>query len=222
MKKCSRCKEIKNDKEYFKNRKNKDGLQKKCKICLMYLQKESRKNNQKKNLSAVDTPKTKICSKCKIEKESIEFHKATIRKDGLDYHCKDCSSKRGRQFTLDNGFCRTTKLFNESISHKIKHNNACWINSLVSQSKFLGYPTEFICAMDDCSNQAIHYHHLKYDSRNTEDPISIITPLCRDCHDLFHIREREGIDLTDKILTLIELEYIKGSKPNIKFLKERL
>lgn len=177
---------------------------------------------RKKNLSAVDTPKTKICSKCKIEKESIEFHKATIRKDGLDYHCKDCSSKRGRQFTLDNGFCRTTKLFNESISHKIKHNNACWINSLVSQSKFLGYPTEFICAMDDCSNQAIHYHHLKYDSRNTEDPISIITPLCRDCHDLFHIREREGIDLTDKILTLIELEYIKGSKPNIKFLKERL
>ncbi len=34
---------------------------------------------------------TKICNKCKVEKELIWFNKNNRRKDGLDNHCKDCT-----------------------------------------------------------------------------------------------------------------------------------
>lgn len=37
---------------------------------------------------------TKICSKCKIEKELSEFHKHAKTKDGLRYMCRNCRSTR--------------------------------------------------------------------------------------------------------------------------------
>lgn len=36
----------------------------------------------------------KICTKCGEEKSLSEFHKDSTRKDGLDFHCKACKSKR--------------------------------------------------------------------------------------------------------------------------------
>jgi len=33
----------------------------------------------------------KVCSKCKVEKEMIEFHKGNKFKDGLQYICKKCN-----------------------------------------------------------------------------------------------------------------------------------
>ena len=44
--------------------------------------------------------KMKICSKCKIEKSVVEFHKDKSRKDGLNNTCKMCvieNVKRWRQ-----------------------------------------------------------------------------------------------------------------------------
>ena len=37
--------------------------------------------------------KTKICSKCKIVKDTKEFSKSKKEKDGLQYHCKKCQNK---------------------------------------------------------------------------------------------------------------------------------
>lgn len=34
----------------------------------------------------------KVCSKCKEEKDSVDFFKNKNKKDGLDYHCKMCKS----------------------------------------------------------------------------------------------------------------------------------
>lgn len=48
---------------------------------------------------------TKICSKCKIEKEFIEFSKRKIEKDGLNRQCKECikiySRKYDKQYRMD-------------------------------------------------------------------------------------------------------------------------
>jgi len=40
--------------------------------------------------------KTKICPKCKIEKELSEFSKNNRNKDKLCYNCKDCRNKSGQ------------------------------------------------------------------------------------------------------------------------------
>jgi len=36
---------------------------------------------------------TKICSKCKEEKEICEFNKDKTRKDGFENKCKECKKK---------------------------------------------------------------------------------------------------------------------------------
>jgi len=47
----------------------------------------------------------KICSKCKKSKENGEFHKTKASKDGLQYICKECTSK----------YKRSTKAFDYTI-----------------------------------------------------------------------------------------------------------
>jgi len=44
---------------------------------------------------------TKICSKCRIEKDVSEFHKSRDKKDGLASWCKMCCSERNKQRTKD-------------------------------------------------------------------------------------------------------------------------
>lgn len=45
---------------------------------------------------------SKVCSKCKSEKDESEFGKDATRKDGLHYWCKECVRKQGRKYYLDN------------------------------------------------------------------------------------------------------------------------
>lgn len=46
--------------------------------------------------------KTKICTKCNIEKEIKEFSKKKENKDGLDYWCKDCKKEYDKKRYLKN------------------------------------------------------------------------------------------------------------------------
>ena len=46
--------------------------------------------------------KTKVCAKCKIEKDVDEFHKRTISKDGLKRICKECSRIEKLKYRLEN------------------------------------------------------------------------------------------------------------------------
>lgn len=39
---------------------------------------------------------TKICSKCKLEKENTEFRKCAKAKDSLKYYCKSCDDEYGK------------------------------------------------------------------------------------------------------------------------------
>ena len=40
----------------------------------------------------------KTCSKCKVEKETVEFYKDKSRKGGLSYICKICSSAKSSKY----------------------------------------------------------------------------------------------------------------------------
>jgi len=45
------------------------------------------------NTSDLEGVKTKVCSKCKIEKPVDGFHKCIGRKDGLDFYCRLCKKE---------------------------------------------------------------------------------------------------------------------------------
>lgn len=44
----------------------------------------------------------KICTKCKVEKETTEFYKRTISPDGLRPNCKLCQKEIDKQYRLEN------------------------------------------------------------------------------------------------------------------------
>lgn len=46
--------------------------------------------------------KTKVCSKCNIEKSVEEFGKSKSSKDGLLYCCKKCNNERGKKYRKEN------------------------------------------------------------------------------------------------------------------------
>ena len=59
---------------------------------------------------------SKICSKCKLEKDESEFYANKRKADGLDYYCKDCRNgksnapaKRHRNGHHKGDGCRDTK-----------------------------------------------------------------------------------------------------------------
>jgi hypothetical protein len=45
---------------------------------------------------------TKVCTKCKEEKNVCEFGKLKTSKDGLLYSCKDCNNKRSSEYRKNN------------------------------------------------------------------------------------------------------------------------
>lgn len=55
--------------------------------------------------------KTKICSKCKKEKDIKEFSKDRTTKDGLRYWCKECVSKYNKEFHQKNKEKHTDKYY---------------------------------------------------------------------------------------------------------------
>jgi len=45
---------------------------------------------------------TKVCSKCKVEKQVCEFGNSKLSKDGLLYSCKKCNNKRSVDYRKNN------------------------------------------------------------------------------------------------------------------------
>ena len=44
----------------------------------------------------------KTCNCCGVEKPKTEFYKNKSRKDGFEYHCKECSSQQKKKYYTDN------------------------------------------------------------------------------------------------------------------------
>jgi hypothetical protein len=68
---------------------------------------------------------TKVCSKCKENKNVCEFGNLKSSKDGLLYSCKECNNKRGKNYhskNLDKHSVRLKKYYTENIeTQQLKH-----------------------------------------------------------------------------------------------------
>ena len=102
QKRCSKCEKQKDESEFGKNRKNKDGVRCRCKECMRvdmqerYKQKRGsvKKYNKYKDLHRVaGGVKQKRCGKCKKWKAENQYYKHNRHKDGLSVWCKECANK---------------------------------------------------------------------------------------------------------------------------------
>lgn len=82
MKTCTKCKEIKCDTEFHKNKRTADGLADYCKPCKSAY---GKRNKYERTLN------DKKCSVCNEIKPPSEYHSHTSSTDGLQGRCKSCS-----------------------------------------------------------------------------------------------------------------------------------
>lgn len=190
MKKCIKCGEEKEDSEFHKRKASKDGLQRLCKKCDYMDRNKLHKLTQRNNLCSELSVELKLCTKCKVYKSSNLFSLSRRNLDGLHNWCKLC-----------------TKLYQRSRV-KVRtyvDRNSDKVNNLI-RKKSLAKPSIYICAFGGCNTTAIQYHHIKYDDINNRDNVSIITPVCRYHHNVVEIYKNDGIDLSNKFSTRIQIE----------------
>ncbi|HUU20562.1 MAG TPA: hypothetical protein VMW72_25670 [Sedimentisphaerales bacterium] len=102
QKHCTKCKKWKDEIQFSKDSKNKDGLGYDCKDCVRAHMRE-RLKKEGKGLKqyyrheechrVVGGVKQKRCRRCKSWKTESEFYKGRSCKDGLQLWCKACSNK---------------------------------------------------------------------------------------------------------------------------------
>ncbi len=102
MKLCRKCKKQKDESDFGKNRKRKDGLKYWCKDCeRAYIRERYKKegkglkkyNRYEECHRVVDGVKQKLCKRCKRWKADSNFYKGRRQKDGLSSWCKVCANK---------------------------------------------------------------------------------------------------------------------------------
>lgn len=107
LKRCAKCKELKDETEFYRHSETKDGLNSKCKLCVSVYSREHYKNNKEKILrqrkryaeqckianEKIILTGEKRCSRCGEIKSIKEFHLQNNKPSGLRSHCKRCRAE---------------------------------------------------------------------------------------------------------------------------------
>ncbi|MHC4623510.1 MAG: hypothetical protein ACYS4W_06360 [Planctomycetota bacterium] len=102
MKRCTKCKKVKQPSEFYKKGRNKDGLSYWCKSCESeYARKRYNKEGRRLKKyyryeechRVVDGVKEKRCRRCGMWKAESRYYKKGKHKDGLAVWCKECADK---------------------------------------------------------------------------------------------------------------------------------
>ena len=102
QKRCTKCKEWKDESKFGKQRRSKDGLRHWCFECRNKRRRkyyDRHRKTTRRNYSyeeahrVVGGVKQKRCPKCKRWKAESKFSGAQGRKDGLATQCRNCASK---------------------------------------------------------------------------------------------------------------------------------
>lgn len=212
MKKCTKCMEEKEESEFSKNKGERDGLNYWCKKCVREKKKSYIENNFTGGVSDI-THKT--CSKCKEVKSIDSFGLQRSNKDGYSSWCKDCRRNVINDFRERVGGSSTYSKRNKDSANKRR--NSIRIGSLIQKNR-LDKPTTFLCSNVKCTEIAEEYHHLRYDDVENGDNVSIITPLCRRCHNMI---EDENLSPSVQVSLKIQIEcFGQGKKSHITYLKD--
>ncbi len=108
MKRCGRCKKLKDEAEFNKDSYSKDGLRYWCRKCVRdYDRRKYRKKKgghvkryfrYEESHRIVSGIKEKRCSCCRKWRAGTDFRKDPCHKDGLAHHCKKCEREHSRTY----------------------------------------------------------------------------------------------------------------------------
>jgi 5-methylcytosine-specific restriction endonuclease McrA len=95
MKKCTVCDKfyVYIDDNFSKLSRSKDGYRSYCKTCQSEYNK---KRLEKIRDTKKDTPESKTCARCNVEKLACQFYKTKYSISGLYFICKECDDVRTR------------------------------------------------------------------------------------------------------------------------------
>jgi len=111
---------------------------------------------------------TKICTKCKIEKEICEFHKHSGHKDGFATQCKDCKKNYDKNNRLKNikKLAKQQKTWRKQNPAKVKKLLKKWReNHKEKIQKYREDNKEYFRIYRKLNNKSIlNYFHKRYNS----------------------------------------------------------
>ncbi len=153
QKRCGKCKELKDESEFRKNRSRKDGFCVWCKKCSRnYARKRYLENSKhfrrylryEESHRTNDGMKQKRCSKCKKWKDESKFGKFRYSKDGLNYACKDCRRTYAREHNTKEGKGLKKKYYIYEECHRVedgvKQKRCCRCKRWKAESDFYKEP----------------------------------------------------------------------------------
>jgi hypothetical protein len=84
---------------FFKNKSERDGVNRLCKNCyLTGVYGDDRKQRKKVVIPPFDVLTEKWCNLCESVKKHTDFHRANYTKDGLNSNCKECKKKQKQDY----------------------------------------------------------------------------------------------------------------------------
>jgi hypothetical protein len=98
-KECNVCHQLKPLSEFFKAKNNKDKLMYLCKECLAKRLKKYRSKWTEERTQRMVILSKKKCHRCHKIKPITEFQKAKYNKDGFSHLCRECSSRKYREYS---------------------------------------------------------------------------------------------------------------------------
>lgn len=166
----------------------------------------------------------KKCTKCGIEKQTTEFHKDKIKKDGLRSYCKICASETAKKYREANPekSREHTRKWQKANPEKHRKRERKWRESnpkkfrAITKKTREKYPEKNnarnkfrsgiragkIIRPTNCSRcdfvGMIEGHHYDYSK-----PFDVIW-LCRKCHAKEHIRLRELEENNDEYIQKVQ------------------
>jgi hypothetical protein len=170
MKRCNNCKKQKDESEFGKQLKNKDGLKYWCKNCVREITRRHYKKDRgrvkryfryEERHRVVDGVKEKQCRRCKKWKAESEFHKRYKHKDGLAVWCKSCARESSRRYYKKN-MGRVKRYYRYEERHRVvdgvKEKRCCRCKKWKAESEFYkryGHKDGLTVWCKGCSDKAV-------------------------------------------------------------------
>ncbi len=137
-KQCSKCGEVKDVGEFYKDKSHTCGYRSQCKICITIIRKECRKNNRTERLIHRDKLKEindklkrtneKKCGICGEVKKINEFGNREDSKDGNRFECRACMNIQKKEYYRSNRTSILEKSKEYGVNNKDKRaaKNKIW------------------------------------------------------------------------------------------------
>lgn len=132
---------------------------------------------------------SKICNRCKIEKDVSEFYGNPANLDGLDYKCKKCAGIYSKKYYLENKddkkkYRENNREKRRVYSKKYRENNRekTFAHHKVAEAVKRGELVRPTSCSKCNKDGKIHGHHNNYN-----EPLEVIW-LCQNCHQELHLK----------------------------------